>query len=120
MRLAVTSDTMPVEDMTILVEDEIVDALAAVDGVADVQIYGDRDKIFRVDIDQAKLASLRPDARRHLRNALATVSFDAPAGSLTVGNQNIIVRATRRGDHARGVREHHHQRQDPCSATSRR
>ena len=31
---------------------------SAVPGVADVQVYGDRDKIFRVDIDQAKLASL--------------------------------------------------------------
>ena len=27
-------------------------------GVADVQVYGDRDKIFRVDVDQAKVASL--------------------------------------------------------------
>ena len=58
MRLAVTSDTMSVEDMTILVEDQIVDALAAVPGVADVQVYGDREKIFRIDVDQTKLASL--------------------------------------------------------------
>ena len=27
-------------------------------GVADVQVYGDRDKIFRIDVDQNKLASL--------------------------------------------------------------
>jgi HAE1 family hydrophobic/amphiphilic exporter-1 len=58
MRLAVTSDTMSVEDMTMIVEDQIVDTLAAVPGVADVQVYGDREKIFRIDIDQAKLASL--------------------------------------------------------------
>ena len=93
MRLAVTSNTMPVEDMTILVEDQIVDVLASVDGVADVQTYGDRAKIFRVDIDQAKVASLGLTLA-DLSNALASVSFDAPAGSLTVGNQDIIVRAS--------------------------
>lgn len=93
MRLAVTSDTMPVEDMTILVEDQIVDALAAVDGVADVQVYGDRAKVFRVDIDQSKVASLGLTLG-DISNALATVSFDAPAGSLNVGNQDIIVRAS--------------------------
>src|SRR5690606_23374000 len=52
MRLAVTSDDLTVEDMTILIEDEIVDTLSAVPGVADVQVYGDREKIFRIDIDQ--------------------------------------------------------------------
>ncbi|MBB6467150.1 HAE1 family hydrophobic/amphiphilic exporter-1 [Aminobacter lissarensis] len=93
MRLAVTSDTMPVEDMTILVEDQIVDTLAAVDGVADVQTYGDRAKVFRVDIDQAKVASLGLTLA-DVSNALASVSFDAPAGSLTVGNQDLIVRAS--------------------------
>ncbi|WP_395450198.1 efflux RND transporter permease subunit [Aminobacter sp. UC22_36] len=93
MRLAVTSDTMPVEDMTILVEDQIVDTLAAVDGVADVQTYGDRAKVFRVDIDQAKVASLGLTLA-DISNALASVSFDAPAGSLTVGNQDLIVRAS--------------------------
>ncbi len=93
MRLAVTSDTMPVEDMTILVEDQIVDTLAAVDGVADVQVYGDRAKVFRVDIDQAKVSSLGLTLG-DISTALESVSFDAPAGSLQVGNQDIIVRAS--------------------------
>ncbi len=93
MRLAITSDTMSVEDMTILVEDEVADMLAAVPGVADVQISGDREKIFRVDIDQAKVASMGFTVA-DIRNALASVAFDTPAGSLTTANQDIIVRAT--------------------------
>ena len=93
MRLAITSDTMSVEDMTILVEDEIVDVLAAVPGVADVQVYGDREKIFRVDINQAKIASHGLTVV-DIRDALASVAFDTPAGSLTTSNQDIIVRAT--------------------------
>ncbi|OWK19049.1 hypothetical protein AJ88_47495 [Mesorhizobium amorphae CCBAU 01583] len=44
MRLAVTSDTMSVQDMTVIVQDQIEDELAAVPGVADVQVSGDRDK----------------------------------------------------------------------------
>ena len=46
MRLAVTSENMSIQDMTVLVQDQIEDTLAAVPGVADVQVYGDRDKIF--------------------------------------------------------------------------
>jgi HAE1 family hydrophobic/amphiphilic exporter-1 len=93
MRLAITSDTMSVEDMTILVEDEISDVLAAVPGVADVQVYGDREKIFRVDINQAKIASYGLTVV-DIRDALASVAFDTPAGSLTTTNQDLIVRAT--------------------------
>ncbi len=93
MRIAVTSSNMSVEDMTLIVEDQIEDELAAVPGVADVQVYGDRDKIFRIDVNQAKLASLGFTVA-DLRNALATVAFDSPSGSLTTSNQALIVRTT--------------------------
>jgi HAE1 family hydrophobic/amphiphilic exporter-1 len=93
MRLAVTSDSMSVQDMTILIEDQILDALSAVSGVADVQVFGDRQKVFLVDIDQNRLASLGLTIA-DVGNALATVSFDAPAGSLTSNTQDLIVRAS--------------------------
>ena len=93
IRLAVTSDTMSVEDMTLIVEDQIEDELAAVSGVADVQVYGDREKIFRIDVDQAKLASLGFTVA-DLRTALASVAFDTPSGSIMTTNQSLIVRTT--------------------------
>ncbi|PTE09982.1 efflux RND transporter permease subunit [Mesorhizobium helmanticense] len=93
MRLAITSDTMSVQDMTVVVQDQIEDELAAVPGVADVQVYGDRDKIFRIDVDQTKLASLGFTVA-DLRTALASVAFDSPAGSITTTNQDLIVRTT--------------------------
>ncbi|GAB5505384.1 MAG: efflux RND transporter permease subunit [Rhizobiaceae bacterium] len=93
VRLAITSDRMSVQDMTVLVEDQVVDSFAAVAGVADVQVYGDRDKVFRIDINQAKLASLGLTIA-DVRNALSSMSFDAPAGSLTSSTQDLIVRAT--------------------------
>ena len=93
LRLAITSDTMSVEDMTILVEEQVLDTLSAVPGVADVQVYGDREKIFRIDIVQAKLASLGHSIA-DVGRALASISMDTPAGALTTNDQNIIVRAT--------------------------
>ncbi|MGB3416160.1 MAG: efflux RND transporter permease subunit [Mesorhizobium sp.] len=93
MRLAVTADDMSIQDMTVIVEDQIEDTLAAVPGVADVQVYGDRDKIFRIDVDQTKLAS-HGFTIADLRAALASVAFDSPAGSISTSNQNLIVRTT--------------------------
>ena len=91
MRIAVTSDTMPVEDMTVFVEDQILDRLAAVEGVADVQTYGDREKLFRIDVDQAKLASLGLTVA-DIRSALGSMALDTPAGALKTSDQNLIVR----------------------------
>ncbi|WP_296039580.1 efflux RND transporter permease subunit [uncultured Agrobacterium sp.] len=93
MRLAVTSSTLSMEDLTKLVDDEIVDRLAAVDGVADVELYGDQEKVFRVDLDQAALAS-RGLTVTDVSNALATAALDVPAGSLKSSTQDIVVRAT--------------------------
>ncbi|HTO33483.1 MAG TPA: efflux RND transporter permease subunit [Pararhizobium sp.] len=93
MRLALTSDTLSMEDLTLLAENEITDRLAAVEGVADVQINGDQEKIFRIDVNQSKLAG-RGITIANLRSSLATASLDVPAGSLTSVNQDISVRAT--------------------------
>ncbi len=93
MRLAVTSDTLSMDDLTELVDNEISDRLAAVDGVADVQLYGDQEKAFRVDIDQTALAS-RGLTVADLAATLKTAALDVPAGSITSTTQDIVVRAT--------------------------
>ncbi|WCJ61596.1 efflux RND transporter permease subunit [Agrobacterium tumefaciens] len=93
MRLAVTSSTLSMEDLTKLVDDEIIDRLAAVDGVADVELYGDQEKIFRVDLNQAALAS-RGLTVTDVSDALASAALDVPAGSLKSTTQDIVVRAT--------------------------
>ncbi|MCL6708551.1 efflux RND transporter permease subunit [Pseudomonas sp. R2.Fl] len=93
MRLAVTSSTLSMEDLTLLVDNEITDRLAAVDGVADVELYGDQEKIFRVDLNQEALAS-RGLTVADVSDALETAALDVPAGSLESSKQNIVVRAT--------------------------
>ena len=45
MRLAVTAKGMQIQDLTKLVEDNVVDRLTAVEGVADVTVYGDREPL---------------------------------------------------------------------------
>jgi HAE1 family hydrophobic/amphiphilic exporter-1 len=91
IRIGVTSPSMPVQDLTELVETTVTDRLIAAPGVADVQVYGERERIFRVDVDQLALAS-RGLTVADVRDALADVAFDSPAGSLTASNQSLVVR----------------------------
>jgi HAE1 family hydrophobic/amphiphilic exporter-1 len=93
MRIAITSSRLSAQDLTKLVRDTVEDRLLAAQGVADVQIFGERDLVFRVDIDQLQLAS-RGLTLADLRDALSNVSFDAPAGSLSSDQQSILVRTT--------------------------
>ena len=93
LRIAVTSPKRSAQDLTKLVSDTVEDRLLAAPGVADVQIFGERDLVFRVDIDQLQLAS-RGLTLADLRDALSNVSFDAPAGSLSSDQQSILVRTT--------------------------
>jgi HAE1 family hydrophobic/amphiphilic exporter-1 len=93
MRISVTSATYSVQDLTDLVEEIVVDRLISLPGVADVQIYGARERIFRVDLDFDALAS-RGLTLADVRAALADAAFDAPAGALSVRDQSLVVRAT--------------------------
>lgn len=92
MRLAVTSTTLDMDDLTLLVENEVIDRLASVDGVADVETYGDQEKVFRVDVNQSELAS-RGLTVGDLIKALSSAALDVPAGSLKSPTQTIVVRA---------------------------
>ena len=93
MRIAVTSDRRSAQELTQFVEETIEDRLISVPGVADLQIYGDRESVYRIDIDQMQLAS-RGLSLSDLRNTLRNVAFDAPAGSLSSSSQSIVVRTT--------------------------
>tara|TARA_R110002012_G_scaffold161691_1_gene323893 strand:- start:5174 stop:8293 length:3120 start_codon:yes stop_codon:yes gene_type:complete len=93
MRIAVTSMGRSPEELTKLVQDRVEDRLISVNGVADLQIYGDREPFFRVDIDQLELAG-RGLTLGDIQRALADVAYDAPAGDLAGDRQSINVRTT--------------------------
>ncbi len=92
MRLAVTAKGMQIQDLTKLVEDNVVDRLTAVEGVADVTVYGDREPLVRVLVDPNALAA-RGLTVSDLEDALKTVALDDPAGSLSGNGQSLLVRA---------------------------
>lgn len=92
MRLAVTAPGLSIEDLTTLVEDRIADQLAAVEGVADLQIYGEREKVIYVDVDPDKLAT-RGLTLGTVSTALQNAALDVPAGSLGSPSQDLIVRS---------------------------
>ena len=93
MRIAVTSSSRSPQELTAIVQDRVEDRLISVEGVADLQIYGDREPIFRVDINQLELAS-RGLSLGDMQRALSSVAFDAPAGDLAGNRQSINVRTT--------------------------
>ncbi|WP_336276945.1 efflux RND transporter permease subunit [Bartonella sp. CB178] len=95
MYLVVTSQTMGIDDLTTIVDDQIVDLLSAVDGVGDVHVDNARTKIFQIDVDQEKLASYGLTIADVAR-ALSDMSVDAPVGSLRNSGETLIVRATAR------------------------
>ncbi len=93
LRIAVTSPGRSPQELTQIVQERVEDRLISIDGVADLQIYGDREPIFRVDIDMAELAS-RGLTLADLRRTLSDVAYDAPAGDLSGASQSISVRTT--------------------------
>jgi len=93
MRISVTSATRSPQELTRLVEDLVADRLVSAPGVADLQLFGDRQSVFRVDVDLMQLAS-RGLSLADVRTTLRNVSFDAPAGALANDSQSILVRTT--------------------------
>lgn len=92
MRLAVTSDTLPIDQLTRLVEDQIQPALTAVDGVADATMFGQRARVMRVRIDPARLTAYGL-AVDDIAEVLQTARADVPAGSFKSVEQEVRVRA---------------------------
>ena len=92
MRLAASSETLGEEALTRIVEKDVIPALISIDGVATVNLFGDRERMLRVVVDPLRLTSFGlsvSDVAAVLRNA----PFDLPAGSFRSEDQELIVRA---------------------------
>lgn len=92
LRLAAASRQYPIEELSRIVEDKVVAKLIAINGVADVTSFGDRNRVLRVVLDPLRLASYRlavADVVRTLQNA----HRDVPAGSFKSDEQAVLVRA---------------------------
>ncbi|WP_421724377.1 efflux RND transporter permease subunit [Bauldia sp.] len=92
MRLSATSEDRPIDELTRLVNDLVVDRLAAVEGVADVSVYGDREPVVRVIVDPDALAA-RGLTVDDVIATLRDIALDAPAGRVSDATQTLLVRA---------------------------
>ena len=90
--VAAVSDILSSEDLTRIVEKEVVPTLIAIDGVADVQLSGNRQRVLRVTIDPLRLTSFGLSVT-DVSTALRQAPFDVPAGSFRSTEQTLIVRA---------------------------
>ncbi|HEU0223299.1 MAG TPA: efflux RND transporter permease subunit, partial [Paracoccaceae bacterium] len=95
IRVALTSDRLPIADLTRLAQNEVLDGLSSVAGVADVQVRGEREPVLFIDIDQVALAGRGLDIG-DIATLVAAVSGETPAGTLTSRTQDLVVRADSR------------------------
>ena len=92
IRLAASSPTLTEEALTRIVEKDIVPALISVDGVATVNLFGDRERMLRVVVDPLRLTSFGLSVS-DVAAVLRVAPFDLPAGSFRSEDQELLVRA---------------------------
>ncbi|MEL7543698.1 MAG: efflux RND transporter permease subunit, partial [Pseudomonadota bacterium] len=92
VRLAVFSETRAFDDLTQQVENDVIPALLSIDGVADVRIFGERERVLRVVVRPNRLAAYGLSIG-DVVDVLENARFDVPAGSFKSDEQEVLVRA---------------------------
>ncbi|MFD2631993.1 efflux RND transporter permease subunit [Idiomarina piscisalsi] len=90
--IAVSSETLTLEQLTRRLETDLSPEFLAINGVADVRLNGDRERVMRVDLNPLKLVSFGISVT-DVADALRQAPFDVPAGSLKSTDQRLIIRA---------------------------
>lgn len=92
LRLAALAEGIGEEELTRIVENDIVPDLISVTGVADVTLYGDRRRMLHVVLDPMRLSSYGLTVT-DVADVLENAPFDIPAGSFASDDHELIVRA---------------------------
>ena len=92
MNIAIVSDTLTQEELTRVVEKDVVPMLISIKGVADVALAGNRQRVLRVAVDPLRMTSFNLSVN-DVSAALMQAPFDVPAGSFRSSDQQLIVRA---------------------------
>jgi hydrophobic/amphiphilic exporter-1 (mainly G- bacteria), HAE1 family len=92
MQLAVASDTLAIDELSRVVEERIEPELISVPGVADINLFGARQRVMRVRIDPVRLSAYNL-AVDDVVDLLRGARLDVPAGNLSSDNQDVLVRA---------------------------
>ena len=91
---ALAADGTPFDVRTLLdfVIDRVKPQIERVQGVAEVNVLGGRERVLQVRVDPAALAA-RGVTMSHLANALREANKNAPAGSLREAKREIVLRS---------------------------
>ena len=95
IRLAVTSDRMTPSEITDYLERNVNDRLTTIDGVASVDIFGERRYAIRVWLDRRSLAA-RNLTVADIEAALQRANLELPAGDLESLNRELTVKLNSR------------------------
>ncbi|MEQ8898054.1 MAG: efflux RND transporter permease subunit [Roseovarius sp.] len=90
--VTVWSNERSIDELTQLVEDAIATEFTAVDGVAEVVLFGDRQKVLRVEVKPDRLAAFGLSIGE-VAETLDSAQFDVPVGSFASGPLEVLVRA---------------------------
>lgn len=90
--IAVWSNTRSIDELTRLVDDSVATEFTAVDGVAEVVLFGARDRVLRVEVRPDRLAAFEMSIGE-VAEVLRAAQFDVPVGSFGSGALEVLVRA---------------------------
>jgi HAE1 family hydrophobic/amphiphilic exporter-1 len=93
--LALSSDRLPIPDLTVLADEQIRRALEAVRGVGEVRVTGGLEREVRVLLQPNRLQSVGVSVAE-VQMALQRQNMEVPAGRLERGSSELLVRVTGR------------------------
>jgi len=92
VRIAVMSRVHSEEALTRIVEKDVLPEIISLPGVADVPLFGNRERVLRVIVDPLRLTSYGLTVS-DVAAVLQQAPLDVPAGSFRTGDQQLLVRA---------------------------
>lgn len=92
IRIAVKSSLYSEEELERIIEQDIVPRLISLPGVADVPLFGSRQRVLRIILDPLRLTSYGLTVA-DVAEVLRAAPLDVPAGSFRAGEQQLLVRA---------------------------
>lgn len=91
-QVAVWSENGTIDALTKRINNEIIPEFTAIDGVADVAQFGERDRVMRVELAPERLAAFGLSIG-DVVTVLRAAQFDVPVGSFQAGEMEVLVRA---------------------------
>jgi len=90
--VAVLSDRLQADELTRIIETDIIPEFTAIEGVADVPLFGNRQRVLHVVVEPARLARFGLSAA-DVASVLEQAPFDIPVGSFKSATQELLIRA---------------------------